>query len=98
MCKEHAEMVELLKDFGERIESLEVVVNTSSVKVDHLETSSNRLTLLVMGDEDLGVAPMRETLGEIAIAYDRAKWAAGALGVTNVGALIAWLTTLSKLL
>jgi hypothetical protein len=98
MCKEHAEIVVLLEDFGERLESLEKTVGDSMGKVDKLESASERLTLLVMGDEDLGVPPMRDILGELAIAYDRAKWAAGALGITNVGAIIVWLTTLSKLL
>ena len=91
MCEQHAEILEALEKFGERLIALEN-------KVEHINECSDRLDLLVMGNEGLGVPPMRETLGELALAYDRAKWGAGVLGITNIGAFIALVVALSKIL
>ena len=48
--------------------------------------------IIIYGSDRFGVPPLLNQVKELYRFYDRAKWALSALGVTNVGIIIAWLT------
>lgn len=52
------------------------------------------LTIIMHGDERLGVKPLRQQVSELYTFYDRARWGFGALGITNAGIIITYLLTL----
>jgi len=52
------------------------------------------ISVIVMGDPNLGVRPLRLIVDELQMAYSRAKWVAGTLATVNVGTVLAWLNTL----
>lgn len=60
--------------------------------VDIFRTSS----IVLLGDEDLGIEPLRPMVENLNKAYSRFKWVAGTLATSNVGTLAAWLSTLLK--
>jgi hypothetical protein len=64
------------------------------VDLESIADSVKELQMIIHGSDRLGVPPLRSQVKELYQAYDRAKWAAGALGVTNVGIIITWLATI----
>ena len=51
---------------------------------------------VVLGDDDLGIEPLRPMVVRLQSQYDRAKWFAGSLVTTNAGTIAAWISTLLK--
>ena len=66
----------------------------SDVDLDAISEAVQELQMIVHGSDRLGVPPLRIQVKELYQAYDRAKWAASALGVTNIGVIITWLATM----
>lgn len=52
---------------------------------------AREVNIILHGSEKLGVPPLHRQVKELYQFYDRAKWALGALGVTNIGFLITFL-------
>ena len=49
------------------------------------------VNIILHGSEKLGVPALHKQVKELWIAYDRAKWALGGLGLTNLGFIIVWI-------
>lgn len=81
-------------DLENIVDRLEAVSGLDSNGLRSLNNTVHELELIVHGDERLGVPPLRAQVKEIYTFYDRAKWALGALGVTNVGFIIAFILSL----
>ncbi len=72
-------------------EKVHLLDNLNGENYRSLTQTVSELNKIVHGDERLGIPPLRTQVREIYTFYDRARWALGVLGITNIGFIIAFL-------
>lgn len=69
------------------LERLDNIESTQATIVEQIK----EVNIILHGSEKLGVPALHKQVRELWQVYDRAKWAFGALGVTNIGFILLWL-------
>jgi len=82
----------------ERLEAIEETQAEILFAQDQIQTNQEavveqvkEVNIILHGSEKLGVPPLHKQVRELYQFYDRAKWALGALGVTNIGFIALWI-------
>lgn len=87
----------MIEKTGEGFAEHERAIAASGFRdVRELTETIRNVSIVVLGDDELGIEPLRPMVVRLQTAYDRAKWIAGSLATTNVGSILAWVSTLLK--
>lgn len=86
----------MLSELVAKVEEVQVCQATMTEVLDNgLKETVENLERVVMGDEDMGVPPLRITVNKLVTAGNKAKWwLAGAVGVLSLPDLIRFIQNL----
>lgn len=87
-----------IKEIRARLDAIEAkqkrFTNLATHRHEEIDQFQDELRIIIHGSDRLGVPPLLDQVRELYRFYDRAKWAFGALGVSNIGIIITWLATI----
>ena len=55
-----------------------------------------KVCILIFGDEELGIPSMRDQVNEVYLAWDRAKWLLGIIGISSLGTIVTLILLLRE--